>query len=215
MGRVRLVFVADQIPPELLRIVEFLNTQMNPAEVLAVEVRQHVGEGLTMLVPRVLGQTVEAFQRKTSPSHATRTWDEASLLEALEAGKGARAVQVAKQFIEWARGEHLRLNWGRGMKEGSFTPFLDHGGASYSFIAVWSYGSVELQFAYLKAKPPFADEALRLELLGRINTLLPVALPADAIARRPSIALSVLESPAAMQGFTRILTWVIEQIKAV
>lgn len=39
-GRIRLVFVADDIPPELRRVVEFLNNQMNPTEVLAVEVRQ-------------------------------------------------------------------------------------------------------------------------------------------------------------------------------
>jgi hypothetical protein len=31
-GRVRMVFVADRIPPELRRIVEFLNEQMRPAE---------------------------------------------------------------------------------------------------------------------------------------------------------------------------------------
>src|SRR5215217_7384141 len=35
-GRVRLIFVADEIPTELRRIVEFLNQQMNPAEMLAV-----------------------------------------------------------------------------------------------------------------------------------------------------------------------------------
>ncbi len=39
-GRVRLLFVADRIPTSLRRIVEFLNRQMNPAEVLAVEIRQ-------------------------------------------------------------------------------------------------------------------------------------------------------------------------------
>jgi hypothetical protein len=50
-GRVRLVFVADAIPPELRRIVEFLNGQMDPAEVLALEVRQFVGQGVTALVP--------------------------------------------------------------------------------------------------------------------------------------------------------------------
>lgn len=33
-GRIRLVFVADRIPPELRRIIEFLNEQMDPAEVL-------------------------------------------------------------------------------------------------------------------------------------------------------------------------------------
>jgi hypothetical protein len=48
-GRIRLIFVADEIPPGLHRIVEFLNGQMNPVEVLAIEVRQHVGLGLTAL----------------------------------------------------------------------------------------------------------------------------------------------------------------------
>lgn len=62
-GRVRLLFVADEIPTKLQRIVEFLNDQMDPAEVLAVEIKQFVGQGLRSLVPRVIGQTAEA-QRK-------------------------------------------------------------------------------------------------------------------------------------------------------
>jgi len=43
-GRLRLVFVADVVPPELQRVVEFLNQQMDPAEVLAIEIRQYVGD---------------------------------------------------------------------------------------------------------------------------------------------------------------------------
>jgi len=58
-GQLRLVFVADEIPPELRRVVEFLNRQMASTEVLAVEVKQYVGQGLTTLVPRVLGQTIK------------------------------------------------------------------------------------------------------------------------------------------------------------
>src|SRR5690606_24963339 len=45
-GRIRLVFVADEIPEELRRVVEFLNEQMDPAEVLAVEIKQYLGQGL-------------------------------------------------------------------------------------------------------------------------------------------------------------------------
>lgn len=45
VGRIRMIFVADLIPPELKRIVEFLNEQMEPAEVLAIEIKQFVGEG--------------------------------------------------------------------------------------------------------------------------------------------------------------------------
>src|SRR5204862_2436790 len=42
-GRVRLLFVSDNMPPELQRIVEFLNNQMAPAEVLALDIRQYTG----------------------------------------------------------------------------------------------------------------------------------------------------------------------------
>ena len=61
-GRIRMVFVADVIPEELKRITEFLNEQMAPAEVLAVEVKQyrsgnHPG---TVLVPTVYGRTATA-----------------------------------------------------------------------------------------------------------------------------------------------------------
>lgn len=64
-GKVRLIFVADQIPAELRRVVEFLNQQMDPAEVLAAEIKQYAGQGTKTLVPRVVGQTVEAQQKKT------------------------------------------------------------------------------------------------------------------------------------------------------
>jgi hypothetical protein len=64
-GRVRLVFVADEIPSELRRVIEFLNERMSPTEVIGIEVRQYVGEGeLKTLVPRVVGQTEEARIQK-------------------------------------------------------------------------------------------------------------------------------------------------------
>ena len=47
-GRIRLVFVADEIPRELRRVVEFLNEQMR-ADVIAIEVKQYVGEGVKTL----------------------------------------------------------------------------------------------------------------------------------------------------------------------
>ncbi len=66
-GKVRLIFVSDKIPDELRRIVEFLNEQMDPAEVLAVEIKQYVSQdsNLKTLVPRIIGQTVEARQKKS------------------------------------------------------------------------------------------------------------------------------------------------------
>ena len=45
-GDVRLLFVADELPPELRRLIEFLNEQFTKVEVLGVELRQYVGHGL-------------------------------------------------------------------------------------------------------------------------------------------------------------------------
>src|SRR5689334_23551231 len=44
VGRLRLIFAADAIPTDLRRVVEFLNEQMASTEVLALEIRQYVGE---------------------------------------------------------------------------------------------------------------------------------------------------------------------------
>jgi len=54
--KIRLIFVADQIPSELRRIIEFLNTQMDPAEVLAIEVRQFVGASCRPWCPNSLAK---------------------------------------------------------------------------------------------------------------------------------------------------------------
>ena len=45
-GKVRLIFVADEIPTELRRLVEYLNERLLDVDVLAVEVKQFMGDGV-------------------------------------------------------------------------------------------------------------------------------------------------------------------------
>jgi hypothetical protein len=74
-----LVFVSDLIPPELRRVIEFLNEQMSLSEVIGVEIKQYVGQGkLTTLVPRVVGQTEQARIQKIGGSRSPSVevdWD--------------------------------------------------------------------------------------------------------------------------------------------
>jgi hypothetical protein len=65
-GELRLLFVADELPRELRRVIEFLNEHMPRIEVLGVEVRQFSGQNMRALVPRVIGQTERARQDKVS-----------------------------------------------------------------------------------------------------------------------------------------------------
>ncbi len=73
-ARLRLLFVADEIPVQLQSIVEFLNNQMNSTQVLAVAIPQYVGEdGLTAYVPRLLGQTAQGQLRRSTIGGASRS----------------------------------------------------------------------------------------------------------------------------------------------
>jgi hypothetical protein len=79
VGRLRLIFAADAIPADLRRIVEFMNEQMSPTEVLALEIRQYVEDGGRQhtLVSRLFGWTAAAQRRKgRGPAQATWTWED-------------------------------------------------------------------------------------------------------------------------------------------
>lgn len=215
-GRVRLVFVADRIPVELQRVVEFLNGQMSRAEVLAVEVRQYVGPQLRTLVPRVVGQTASAQQRK-DPARATareRIWDEPTFLAELEARHGAALVEVARRIIAWAEQERLSLLWGRGKQDGSFYPMVEHSAGSVRLCGVWTYACVEVQFEYFQFVAPFTDERLRLDLVARLNEIAGVTVPLDGISRRPAFPLAVLRDEAALRAFLAAFSWVASQIRS-
>jgi len=212
-GRIRLVFVADKIPAELQRIVEFLNGQMDPAEVLALEIKQFVGQGIKTMVPQILGQSAAVREKKSGGVRVGKQWDETSFFQDLQTRRGLEEVKTARKILEWAQGNGLRIWWGQGKVYGSFFPILDFQNENYLLISVWTYGTIEVQFKELKKRPPFDNEAKRVELLQRLNKLTNISLPPDAITRRPSISLAALTDPSVLKGFLDIFVWVMDEIK--
>jgi len=101
-GRIRMVFVADAIPKELRRIVEFLNEQMRPAEVLALEVEQHATpDGTRMLTPRLVGKTERAETMKavgapSGPFNSVEDW-----IAELETTKGPEVRATVAGVVAW------------------------------------------------------------------------------------------------------------------
>ncbi len=140
-GRVRLVFVADLIPTELRRVVEFLNVQMDPAEVLAIEIRQYVGQGLKTLVPRVLGQTAEALVKKGTAQPA-RSWDRSTFLEEARRQLPADRALAVEQVLQASEETAQDMGWGRG-RTGSFSPKFS-GASTKSFFTLRMNGELQL-----------------------------------------------------------------------
>ena len=83
-ARLRLLFVADDIPDELARVVEFLNAQMPGIEVLAVEIERFKGDSRQTLVPRVLGRTAASPRSHASQGTRRLVLDRQSFLNAFD-----------------------------------------------------------------------------------------------------------------------------------
>ena len=215
-GKVRLVFVADEIPSELRRIVEFLNEQMDPAEVLAVEIKQYVSGNLRTLVPSVIGQTQEAQQRKstgTSSARPTRQWDEASFFEDMGTKLAESDVSLARELLGWAKAHGTQVRWGTGPQYAAFVSVLEHAEETYSLFLCYNAGNVEIQFSRLKEKPAFKDTARRLALLNRLNAISGVSIPDSKITGMPSIKFSVLAQGTALTEFLAVMDWLVEEIR--
>jgi len=207
IGKIRLLFVSDDIPTELRRIVEFLNSQMNRAEVLAVEIKQYTGQDQRSLVPRVIGQT------SIKDPQSGRKWDEDSFFRELEFRKGSMDADTAKKILEWTKDKLPRLRWGNGNFDGAVFPTLDYNGIDYYPIGIWSYGGLEIKFKMLQSRPPFDTESKRQEILNRLNQIPGFNIPADAIIRFPKVELSVLKNEESLMQFLEVLDWVVQEIK--
>jgi hypothetical protein len=213
-GRIRLLFVADTVPRELQRIVEFLNAQMDPAEVLAVEIKQFMGGGQRTLVPRVIGQTAGARSVKSSGSRPGRQWDETAFFEELARRRSVAEVRAVREVLAWAQRKMTRVWWGQGATLGSFVPTLSHKDRDHQLFAVYTSGGIEIYFQWLKNKPAFASDEKRLELARRLNEVVGTSFDASVIARRPSIPTETLTKPESLAAFLEVYDWVVEEIRA-
>ncbi|MGI8855247.1 MAG: hypothetical protein ACR2JW_05825 [Thermomicrobiales bacterium] len=218
IGKMRLLFVADEMPMHLQRVVEFLNKNMAPIEVLAVEIKQFEGSNLKTLVPRVLGQTVQTQEKKakaTSASVSQRQWDEQQFMEAFSIRNGPAEMNAVRQIIDWSKS--IGILWGKGKRDdrGSFYPELIHDGLKHYIFGVWTSGGFELQFERMKARPPFDQENLRAEfasLLEQIPGMPP--MPADVLGRRPSFPLSLLAVGSNLDQFLSACDWYCEKVRS-
>ena len=166
--RLRLVFVADEIPASLQTVVEFLNEQMRAAEVLAVEVKQHKADGVTVLTTQIIGRTSTAQHAKAVTEK--REWSSESVLDEMRRSASAETVTVAERLLSWANDRNLPVAWGSGAKIGSAYVVVagPHDSTAQPF-GLSTDGKLDLYPHEMRRLPPFTKDDLRLEFVRRIG----------------------------------------------
>jgi hypothetical protein len=66
----------------------------------------------------------------------------------------------------------------------------------------------------MKTRDPFSSEGLRRELCAKLNAIPGIDIPDDGIDRRPSIPLTALEQPGALQDFLGVFDWYLDRVQA-
>lgn len=214
--RVRLVFVADVIPPELRRVVEFLNEQMDPAEVLALEVKQYLGDGkLRSLVPRLIGRTEQAQQKKAAGDAQVRQWDEKSFFATLTDRGDDTDARVARALLDWGMRSMSYVWWGKGKQVPSFVPVLQVIGDEYYPINVsvgFKSPRVELGFRHMTVRPFNTPEGQGL-FLKRLAEVPNVKVEDDWVGRLPSLQLTTISEDVALRKFIDVLDWSVGEVR--
>ncbi|GJE19442.1 hypothetical protein [Methylobacterium marchantiae] len=215
-GRVRLLFVADKIPSELRRVVEFLNRQMQPAEVLAVELRQYEGQGLKTLVPIVLGRSEATKDRKSSPSRSVlpkRAWDEATVMAEIVARGDDAVSATARSIAHWMHRKADRIAFNTSPNFGALGAIFEVDGSNIPALRIFTDGTMAVYFEYMLGKPVFDALTLRQELLDRLNAVPGIRLPPDAVSKRKTIPLAGL-TPPAVEAFLAAMDWFVDTLRS-
>jgi hypothetical protein len=206
-GKIRLLFVADEIPPELRRVVEFLNQQMDPAEVLAIEVRQYVGQGLKTLVPRVMGQTAEAERKKG------RMWDLDTFLQTLNKNCGKATADLAQRLHDWAQTALGELRFGHGAERGSFGPVLFPDWSQAPIFVVRSDGRFTIRFLHIKAKNGKRNETILKQFIAQLNQIPSLNFTEDDLQGKPNQPLEPLLNPSHLKLFQEAVLWLRDELQ--
>jgi hypothetical protein len=165
-------------------------------------------------VPRVVGQTESARQKKIGSRGELRQWDESSFFTDLSRRRGEQEAMLARRLLEWANQNGLGIWWGQGKTDGSFFPSYSNKFGQHLLFSVWTYGAVELQFQHMR-RPPFCEPEKRKELADRLLAMEGVSIPETALNKRPSFKLGILTKPANLERFLAGLDWMLSEIKAV
>lgn len=199
-GRVKLVFVADVIPRELARIVEFLNEQMK-AEVRAVELNWFEAEGVKAFTPRIIGETERAQASKGSGGQALPPISQSEWIVMHMRKYGAEAVDGAIKFMEVVSeaGGHAEV----AKQQGSLIAVFDLTFGSFFPMSI-ANGKVTLNLGYMSHRPKLATEEARRELYDKVANLAG-PLSTDNLSGFPGFPVQRVTSTDIRDGLRTIL----------
>lgn len=201
-GLIKLVFVADAIPPELARIVEFLNDQMT-ADVRAVELNYYQSpDGSRLLAPRIIGETERSRAQKQGVRTQLEPISVEDWLEQRIAPIGPTYLNGAKQVLQVLSGEGCETKMPPSQGWIYFRVLGPTGKTSYPFYLTAS-GNIQISFGSLGGATSLKSDDDRLRIYERFAEAVG-PLSTKNLRGFPAFPVERLSEPAVMLRFSEV-----------
>lgn len=208
-GDIKFVILMDSMDERLKTLIHYVN-QNSQFDIYAVRLEFYKFNDHEIIIPKIFGVDIKKNVRgKASESQ----WSEVTVFKEFERKGMIAEAQVARQIFDWASERCSRMWWGNGVVNGSFVPVHRLNNKDNYLFALFTSGKLEIYFQWMLKRDVFDNEAKRIELLNRLNTIPGVSLPKGSITKRPSIKLSVLSDGDNVKKFLDIYVWYLQEIK--
>jgi hypothetical protein len=161
-GKIRLIIATDELRPEVRRMIEYLNNEMQNTEVLGLELKFYGEETESMvLVPRLVGQSQSTIDKKGSGGNIKWTVDK--LKEAFAELENNELGVKLQKILKWAVDKEIFK-----IAIAKFPTFGLHGKSKDRIVSFFSNGDVH---CVLNEKYYLGQAKERDELVGKLKEL--------------------------------------------
>jgi hypothetical protein len=208
---IRLIFLSDKIHPELRTIVEFLNRQMDPAEVLAIELQYFANDDRTVrtLVPTIYGQI--AAEKPGRSSTVGSSIGREDFLRIVAEANSPNRLAFVKCLIDWSERKGFAMTFRTGPNRSVFIPVCKVGKLTTYPVSCKEFGNLVFQMRYYKAYEPFQDEATLRELESMLARI-PGFNARGGMKGLPYVHMDQLTTEQDRKSVLEVIDWILDKV---
>jgi len=213
-GDQRLILVAANFRKEVTATAMWLMAHDIKVKCIKITPYQH-GDDILLDTEQIIPvpdteEYIIRLQEKERADAKPARWTEKRFMEAVQRKYGQEGVNVYSDLLNKMKTVSTRIEWGEGKLSGSYFPVYDSRLDSHWIYAMWTGGTVEIQFQH--CREPFKKLDRRKELRDKLSVVSGKDIPDESLAGRPSIQWEDLRSEEVRQKLVDIFQWYIDEV---
>ena len=212
-GKIRVIFVADEIPLSLRNIIDFLNSITKSTEFLGLEVKKYKTSGGDEVYTSeiICENTPESIE--ISDTHVK--WDYNTFLDDVYKWSDTDMKTLSDKIIKDFTDEGCRMWYGEGKTHASVVVIYDNINKEkhhlFKVAPLKSYVAIEIYFKHFKK--PYETTDKRAEIAAKLNDIFETEIPETNLSKYQILHLDKLLDESKYEAFKKVMFEIIDDYK--